>query len=81
MDLQITKWGNSLALRIPADVARQLGLKEGSDVKVQLTPDGSLSIRPARWDRTAFCADLAEARSAMPMRESVLQAVRSAARY
>ena len=79
--MQVSKWGNSLALRIPADVARQLGLSEGSGVKAQLTPDGSLSIRPARWNRKAFCADLAEARSAMPMRESVMQPVRSTARY
>ncbi len=32
MDLSIAKWGNSLALRSPAVVVRQFGLKEGDTV-------------------------------------------------
>ena len=30
--MKISKWGNSLAVRIPMDVARRLGLKEGDEV-------------------------------------------------
>ena len=37
MKLQIAKWGNSLALRIPADVARQFDLHEGDTVDARLT--------------------------------------------
>ena len=81
MDLQVAKWGNSLALRIPAEIVRQLGLHDGATVEVQLTVDGSLSIRPAKWDRKAFALELAEARSAMPMSESVMEELRSGARY
>jgi antitoxin component of MazEF toxin-antitoxin module len=47
-------WGNSLALRIPSEVVRQLGLREGAAVEAQLTVDGTLSIRPAHWNRKAF---------------------------
>lgn len=32
--MQVAKWGNSLAVRIPADVARELGLKEGDEVEL-----------------------------------------------
>jgi len=81
MDLQVTKWGNSLALRIPSEVVRRLGLREGSTVEAQLTVDGSLSIRPAQWNRKAFALELTEARSAMPMSEPVIEEQRSGARY
>ena len=81
MDLQVAKWGNSLALRIPSEVVRQLGLHEGSTVEVQLTVDGSLSIRPARWNRKAFALELTEALSAMPMSEPVIEELRAGARY
>jgi len=81
MDLQVAKWGNSLALRIPADVVRRLGLREGATVEAQFTVDGTLSIRPAQWDRKAFARELTEARSEMPMSESVTEEVRSGARY
>lgn len=81
MELQVTKWGNSLALRIPAEVVRRLGLREGATVQAQLTIDGTLSIRPAQWNRKAFAIELADVRSAMPISESVIQQVRSGARY
>jgi len=81
VELQVTKWGNSLALRIPAEVVRRLGLREGATVQAQLTIDGTLSIRPAQWNRKAFATELADVRSAMPISESVIQQVRSGARY
>ena len=49
--------------------------------KAQLTVDGTLSIRPARWDRKAFALELTEARSAMPMSEPVMEDLRREARY
>jgi antitoxin MazE len=81
MNLQIAKWGNSLAIRIPSEVVRQLGLREGATVEAQLTVDGALSIRPAQWNRKAFALELSDVRNATPMGESVMQEVRRAARY
>lgn len=37
--MQISKWGNSLAIRIPADVVRTLGLKEGDELDVHTLDD------------------------------------------
>lgn len=34
--MQVSKWGNSLAIRIPAKVAKALKLKEGDDVEVRV---------------------------------------------
>jgi antitoxin MazE len=81
MDLQVAKWGNSLALRIPSEIVRRLGLREGATVEAQLTVDGSLSIRPAQWNRKAFALELTEARSAMPMSDPVMEELRGGARY
>ena len=81
MDLQVSKWGNSLALRIPSEVVRRLGLREGATVEAHLTVDGTLSIRPAQWNRKAFALEVAAMRSAMPMGESVIDEVRSGERY
>ncbi len=33
--MKISKWGNSLAIRIPADVAEELGFSEGDQVKIE----------------------------------------------
>ena len=47
MEAQIKKWGNSLALRIPKSVARQLALE--ADCPVELTCEGAvLTIRPVK---------------------------------
>jgi antitoxin MazE len=62
MNLQIAKWGNSLAIRIPNDVVRTIGFKEGDLVEGSLTADGGLSIRPRVWDRKAFADELSAAR-------------------
>jgi antitoxin MazE len=32
MELQINRWGNSLAMRLPAALAKDLGLQEGSSL-------------------------------------------------
>ena len=37
--MQVSKWGNSLAIRIPAQVAEALDLKEGDEVAVRVAGD------------------------------------------
>jgi antitoxin MazE len=81
MDLRVARWGNSLAVRIPSEIVRRLGLREGATVEAQVTVNGTLSIRPAQWDRKAFALELNDARGTMPMSESVMEEVRSGARY
>lgn len=81
MNLHIAKWGNSLAVRIPAEYVRQIGLKDGDNVEASLTADGGLAIRPAKWDRKAFALELAAMRDALPMGESVMDELRRGGRY
>ncbi|MGF6725054.1 antitoxin MazE [Paraburkholderia sp. GAS41] len=81
MNLQVAKWGNSLALRIPADYVRHIGIHEGDQVQVNLTADGGINIRAAKWDRTTFALELEKTRDSMPMTESVMEELRRGARY
>lgn len=81
MDLQIAKWGNSLALRIPSALVRQLGLSDGDTVHAQLMANGALAIRPAGWSRASFAAELDRARASMVPGTSVMDEVRRGARY
>lgn len=81
MNLQVAKWGNSLALRIPADYVRHMGIQEGDQVQVNLTVDGGINIRAAKWDRSAFALELEKTRGSMPMTESVMEELRRKARY
>lgn len=81
MDLLVAKWGNSLAVRIPSELVRQLGLREGATVEAHLTVDGTLSIRPAQWNRKTFAIELSEARNTIRMSAPVMDEVRNSARY
>lgn len=81
MNLQIAKWGNSLAVRIPADYLRQIGVKEGDQLQAHVGTDGALNLRPAQWNRKAFAAELARDIEALPMGSSVMEQLRTDARY
>lgn len=40
----VGKWGKSLAIRVPLDVARAMGLREGEPVEIEES-DGELHVR------------------------------------
>jgi antitoxin MazE len=42
--MQVSKWGNSLAVRLPAAVIAALGLKEGDDIEIQVAGRGAFEI-------------------------------------
>ncbi len=81
MNLNIARWGNSLAVRIPAEYVKAAGIKEGDSVNATLTADGGISIRPAKWDRKEFIKMISERRDEMPMTEPVVERMRKEARY
>jgi antitoxin MazE len=47
MRTSIAKWGNSLAVRLPRQVAEAANLQEGAEVEITLD-DGKLMIVPQR---------------------------------
>lgn len=48
VQLKVTKWGNSLGLRVPKDVAARAGLVEGARVDIEGFDDGRIVITPSR---------------------------------
>jgi antitoxin MazE len=55
----IAKWGNSLAIRIPQNLAKEINLAEGSEVELSLL-DGNLVITPRTRHRYSL-EDLVQA--------------------
>lgn len=50
--MQVAKWGNSLAVRLPAAVVEALGLKDGDDIEIRVldTHEFAISRKPDRAD-------------------------------
>jgi len=42
--MQVSKWGNSLAIRLPAAVVKTLDLKEGDEIEVSIRGDRSIEV-------------------------------------
>jgi antitoxin MazE len=42
--MQVAKWGNSLAVRLPAELVRELGLKEGDQIDL-IKDEGQVRVR------------------------------------
>ncbi|KQT31842.1 AbrB family transcriptional regulator [Sphingomonas sp. Leaf412] len=62
--MKIDRWGDSLAVRIPPDVAEALGLKEGDEVEVAAAVPTGTAKDPA--ERAAAIATLRSLRGLVP---------------
>jgi antitoxin MazE len=67
MQVRVARWGNSLGLRIPKEVARRIGLREGARVEVE-AEHNRLIITPARPHYVL--ADLLKGMTPEAMREA-----------
>lgn len=45
--MQVSKWGNSLAVRLPAAVVEALDLKEGDDIEIEVAGARQFEVRRA----------------------------------
>ena len=81
MNVQISKRGNSLVLRIPANLAKEIQLKDGYKADATLTEDGTLIIKTQKIDRKTLAKMARELRASMRMGYSVMDEVRSEAYY
>jgi antitoxin MazE len=46
--MQVSKWGDSLAIRLPAVVVEALNLKEGDDVEIRVADARTFDVAPDR---------------------------------
>jgi antitoxin MazE len=42
--MQVSKWGNSLAVRLPKALVEELGLKEGDELSVVAAGNGAIEV-------------------------------------
>ena len=47
--MQVSKWGNCLAVRLPASVVEKLGLREGDEIEIEIA--GPRNFRVGRDER------------------------------
>ena len=65
--MQIAKWGNSLAVRLPAELVRALGLKAGDEIELHPAEGGfTVHRRPSAED---VLVDLRRFRGRLPASE------------
>ncbi len=57
MQAHIQKWGNSLGLRIPMQLAKQLKLHQGSSVTLEIE-DGRIIIQTPKYDLDMMLKDI-----------------------
>lgn len=82
MRLQLAKWGNSLAIRLPAECVRAVGLHEGDAIDAEITPLGEIRLTPAQpFDKMAFLKRVRKLRAGMPMTTTTVAAMRQEERY
>lgn len=63
--MQVSKWGNSLAIRLPASVVEALGLRAGDDVEVVIAGERVFQVRKKPGSAT-FLARLRRFRGKLP---------------
>lgn len=59
MEAHIQKWGNSLGLRIPMQLAKQLKLHQGSPVTIEIEDD-RMVIQSPKYDLDTMVAGITQ---------------------
>ncbi len=63
--MQVSRWGNSLAVRLPSAVVEALELKEGDDIEIRIAGDRTFEVKRDRSKERAI-ARLRRLRRALP---------------
>ena len=64
--MQISKWGNSLAVRLPKALVDQLGLKEGDELNVVAAGNGTVEVETKEAQRQRALDRLAQLNWTLP---------------
>jgi antitoxin MazE len=63
--MQVSKWGNSLAVRLPAAVVEALDLKEGDDIEIHVVDARTFGVSKSP-DNQELLARLRKLRGRLP---------------
>ena len=73
MELQVGKWGNSLAVRLPIGMVKELSVVEGSILRTEVLGAQLLGIEPKPLSnrRKALVAELRAMHARMPVTRAI----------
>jgi antitoxin MazE len=63
--MRVARWGNSLAVRLPARLVAELGLREGDEIEIGIEAERRFSVR-RKADPEAMLARLRAFRGRLP---------------
>lgn len=83
MRLQVSKWGNSLAVRLPANYAKQSGVSSGDYLEATISASGEIRLMPSApaVNKADLLKKLSALHKTLPQTASVIDALREEARY
>jgi antitoxin MazE len=83
MRLQISKWGNSLAVRLPATYAKKSGLTSGDYLEARIDVGGEMHLVPSvpKIDKAAVLKKILALHKKLPQTTSAMDRLRKEARY
>jgi antitoxin MazE len=64
--MRVSKWGNSLAVRLPKALVEQLGLKEGDELNVVAAGNGAVEVETKEAQRQRALDRLAKLNWPLP---------------
>jgi antitoxin MazE len=64
--MHVSRWGNSLAVRLPKALVEQLGLKEGDQLNVVAARDGAIEVETLEARRRRALQRMAARAWALP---------------
>ena len=64
--MRVSKWGNSLAVRLPNALVDQLGLKEGDELHIVAAGDGVVQVETKEAQRRRALDRLAQCNWTLP---------------
>ena len=64
--MQVSKWGNSLAVRLPKALVDELGLKEGDEIDVVAARKGTIEVETKEERRRRAIESLASLNWPLP---------------
>jgi antitoxin MazE len=81
--LQISKWGNSLAVRLPASYTKQAGVTTGDYLEAKINASCEMHLVPSapKADKALMLKKISALHKNLPQTKSVMDALRKDARY
>ncbi len=85
MRLQVAKWGNSLAVRLPASYAKRVGIHIGDYLAASIDKSGEIHLTPdssnSNTDKAAMLEKIRAFHKTIPMTTSVMDELKENERF